>query len=148
MIDYMRSNSYPGRVLYLPANVHQQLLAHCLGGLPDEACGLLAGRPGTGVVERCYPTRNVAESARVYTVDPRQHLEADRDAEAHGWEIIGVFHSHTHTAPYPSATDVAQAPDPSWHYVIVSLASPDPTLRSYLISDGEITEEPVAVCSG
>jgi proteasome lid subunit RPN8/RPN11 len=148
MIDYMRSNSNPGRVLYLPANVHQHLLASCIGGLPDEACGLLAGHPGTGVVERCYPTRNVAESARVYTVDPRQHLEADRDAEAHGWEMIGVFHSHTHTAPYPSATDVAQAPDPSWHYVIVSLASPDPTLRSYLISDGEITEEPVAVHSG
>ena len=32
-----------------------------------------------------------------------------------------MVHSHTHTEPYPSPTDVAQAPDPAWHYVIVSL---------------------------
>ena len=58
-----------------------------------------------------------------------------------------MFHSHTHTAPYPSATDVAQAPDPGWHYVIVSLANPDPALRSYLIVEGTVSEEPVTVWS-
>ena len=31
-----------------------------------------------------------------------------------------MVHSHTHSEPYPSPTDVAQAPDPAWHYVIVS----------------------------
>ncbi len=139
---------YPGLVLYLPADVHQEILAHCIAGLPDEACGLIAGHPGTGLVERCYTTRNIAASARVYTVDPREHLAADRDAEACGWEIIGVFHSHTHTAPYPSATDVSQAPDPSWHYLLISLANPDPALRSYSISGSEEVEEPVAVCRG
>ena len=70
---------------------------------------------------RFYPTANAAASSRVYTVDPRDHLRADRDAEDDGLEIIGVMHSHTHTEAYPSPTDVAQAPDPSWHYVIVSL---------------------------
>ena len=63
--------------------------------------------------------RNAAESARVYTVDPLDHLRAERAAEAAGWEIVGVVHSHTHTEPYPSPTDIAQAPDPGWHYVIV-----------------------------
>ena len=67
-----------------------------------------------------YPSPNVAASSRVYTIDPKTHLRADRDAEDRGLEIIGVMHSHTHTEPYPSPTDVAQAPDPSWHYVIVS----------------------------
>ena len=52
---------------------------------------------------------------------PPDHLRADRDAEGRGLEIIGVMHSHTHTEAYPSPTDVAQAPDPAWHYVIVSL---------------------------
>ena len=70
-----------------------------------------------------YPCRNAAESSRVYTVDPRDHLRADRDAEERGLEIIGVMHSHTHTEAYPSPTDVAQAPDPAWHYVIVSLSA-------------------------
>jgi [CysO sulfur-carrier protein]-S-L-cysteine hydrolase len=85
-------------------------------------------------------------SARVYTIEPRDHLRAERDAEAQGWDILGVVHSHTHTAAYPSPTDVAQAPDPGWHYAIVSLrddAAPD--LRSYRIVDGEIAEEPVTV---
>ena len=60
-------------------------------------------------------------------------------------DIVGVMHSHTHTNAYPSPTDVAQAVDPSWHYVIVSLEDEAPVLRSYRIVDGEIHEEPVAV---
>jgi proteasome lid subunit RPN8/RPN11 len=130
-------------MLRLPAEIHEQMLAHCLAGLPDEACGLLAGEAETGAVVRCYPTRNVAASAKLYTVDPKEHLQADRDAEAQGLEIIGVFHSHTHTDPYPSPTDVVQAPDPSWHYVVVSLRHPEPSLRSYRIVDGTVSEEPV-----
>ncbi len=56
-----------------------------------------------------------------------------------------MVHSHTHTEPYPSPTDVAQAPDPAWHYVIVSLRAEAPVLRSYRIVDGTIAEEPVSV---
>jgi proteasome lid subunit RPN8/RPN11 len=119
------------------------ILGHVLDGLPDEACGLLAGDPATGAVERFYPCRNAAESSRVYTVDPKDHLRADRDAEDHGLEIIGVVHSHTHTEAYPSPTDVQRAPDPTWHYVIVSLKRQEPVVRSYRIVDGTIAEEPV-----
>jgi proteasome lid subunit RPN8/RPN11 len=79
----------------------------------------------------------------LYEVEPLDHLKADRDAEGRGFEIVGVYHSHTHTDAYPSPTDVAQAPDPSWHYVLVSLKDPEPVVRSYRIVDGAITEEPV-----
>jgi proteasome lid subunit RPN8/RPN11 len=130
-------------MLALPKMVHDQMVAHCLTGLPDEACGLLGGNPDTGEAVTCYPTRNLAASAKLYTVDPKEHLRADRDAEGGGNSIIGVFHSHTHTEAYPSATDVAQAPDPSWHYVLVSLRDIQPVVRSYRIVDGVITEEPV-----
>jgi proteasome lid subunit RPN8/RPN11 len=132
-------------MLRLPAPVYTQIVGHCLSGLPDEACGLLGGDAGSERVARCYPTRNVAASAKLYEVDPKQHLQADRDAEAHGMEIMGVFHSHTHTDAYPSPTDVAQAPDPAWHYVLVSLRDTHPMLRSYRIVDGRIDEEPVVV---
>ena len=81
----------------------------------------------------------------MYTVDPLDHLRAERAAEAAGWEIIGVVHSHTHTEPYPSPTDVAQAPDPGWHYVIVGLKRESPEIRSYRIVDGLVTEEPLVV---
>jgi [CysO sulfur-carrier protein]-S-L-cysteine hydrolase len=130
-------------MLLLPKLVHDQMVAHCLTGLPDEACGLLGGDPETGEAVTCYPTRNLAASAKLYTVDPKDHLRADRDAEAAGYSIIGVFHSHTHTEAYPSPTDVAQAPDPTWHYVLVSLRDVQPVVRSYRIVEGAITEEPV-----
>jgi proteasome lid subunit RPN8/RPN11 len=112
---------------------------------PEEACGLLGGDPTTGEVRVFYPCRNAAASARIYEIDPRDHLRADRDAGDRGLEIIGVMHSHTHTDPYPSSTDVAQAPDPTWHFVIVSLKREAPELRSYLIVEAAIAEEPVEI---
>lgn len=139
-------------MLRIDATAYAQMVGHCYDGLPLEACGLLAGPPpagddadGDADVAAVYLTRNAAASSRVYTVDPRDHLRADRDAEDRGWQIVGVFHSHTHTDPYPSPTDVAQAPDPGWHYVLVSLRDEAPMTRSYRIVDGKITEEPVVV---
>lgn len=124
------------------------MVGQAYDGLPDEACGLLAGPPGRATCTAFYACRNAAASSRVYTVDPKDHLRADRDAEANGLEIIGVMHSHTHTEAYPSPTDVAQAPDPSWHYVIVSLRAEAPTLRSYRIVHDTIAEEVVSVIGG
>jgi proteasome lid subunit RPN8/RPN11 len=132
-------------MLRLTAPVYTQMVGHCLSGLPDEACGLLGGDLANGEATLCYPTRNLAASAKLYTVDPKQHLQADRDAESRGMAIIGVFHSHTHTDAYPSPTDVAQAPDPDWHYILVSLRDTQPMLRSYRIVGGGIEEEPVIV---
>ena len=132
-------------MLRLSPDVRHQMVEHCLAGLPEEACGLLGGTPDPAHATVCYPTRNLEKSARLYRVDPLQHLKADRDAEARGLEIIGVFHSHTHTEAYPSPTDVAQAPDPGWHYLLVSLKHADPVVRSFRIVDGAIEEEPVEV---
>jgi [CysO sulfur-carrier protein]-S-L-cysteine hydrolase len=137
-------------VLTLPRAVWLQIVGHAYDGLPDEACGLLAGPPPSspaedGLARVFYPCRNAAASSRVYTVDPHDHLRADRDAESRGFEIIGVMHSHTHTEAFPSPTDVDQAPDPGWHYVILSLKREAPVLRSYRIVDGEVTEEAVGL---
>jgi proteasome lid subunit RPN8/RPN11 len=132
-------------MLRLPRELHLQMVAHCISGLPDEACGLLAGDPSGGTVDRVYLTRNAAASARVYSVDSRDLLHADRDAERNGTQLIGVFHSHTHTDAYPSPTDVDQAPDPGWHYVVVSLRDTHPVVRSYRIVGRQIEEESVVV---
>ena len=110
---------------------------------PLEMCGLLAGEPGGDHGARFYPCRNVAASAKVYEIDPRDIMRIEIDADDRSWEISGVVHSHTHSEPYPSPTDVAQAPDPSWHYVIVGLKRDEPEVRSYRIVDGEVREEPV-----
>ena len=99
-------------MLSVPRAVVDELAAMAYDAYPYEGCGLLAGPLGGDEVTAFTACRNAAESARVYTVDPLDHLRAERAAEASGWEIVGVVHSHTHTEPYPSPTDVAQAPDP------------------------------------
>jgi [CysO sulfur-carrier protein]-S-L-cysteine hydrolase len=128
---------------------YDTVLAHCFDGFPEEACGLLAGPfeagAPTGEVGEVYPCRNADASARTYTVDSKDLLAAMRDADDRGFDIIGVWHSHTHTDAYPSATDVRQAVDPSWCYVIVSLKSGEPVLRGYFIRDGAIHECAVSV---
>ena len=125
-------------VLSVGAAAWEAMVAHTVACYPEEMCGLIAGPARTA--ERFYPCRNDAASARVYTINPHDHLRAELDAEARGWEISGVVHSHTHTEAYPSATDVAQAPDPGWYYVIVTMKRDTPEIRGYRIVGGVITE--------
>jgi proteasome lid subunit RPN8/RPN11 len=141
-----------GPPLRIARDHYDVIVGHCFDGFPDEACGLLSGPIDgdgpTGEVRAVHPCRNADASARTYTVDSRDYLRAMRAAEADGDEIVGVWHSHTHTDAYPSATDVRQAVDPTWSYVIVSLKFGEPVTRAYLIRDGTITEVPVEVDVG
>ena len=128
----------------------QKIIDHALeeAEKPAEACGLLAGQPGDIDVRAVYPCGNAAPPERqnvIYELDSRDYLNADRDARENGWDIIGVYHSHTHTEALPSPTDVAQAPDPGWHYILVSLRLPTPVVRSFTIVDGEVAEEPLVL---
>jgi proteasome lid subunit RPN8/RPN11 len=115
---------------------------------PAEACGLLAGELGDLDVKAVYPCGNAAPVEKqdlIYELDSGDYLRADRDARANGWDIIGVYHSHTHTEALPSPTDIAQAPDPDWHYILVSLRLPTPVVRSFTIVDGKVAEEPLVL---
>ena len=120
------------------------MFATCIRALPDEGCGLLVGT-ADGVVTEVVPSPNVAASAKVYEIDPKVLLRTYRRAGDEGLEVIGVFHSHTHSAAYPSPTDIRQAPDPAWHYVLISLADVETVVASYRIVDGVVTPEEVIV---
>jgi len=120
------------------------MVATCIRALPNEGCGLLLGT-SEGVVVDVVPSPNVADSAKVYEIDPKVLLRTYRRADDEGLEVIGVFHSHTHSAAYPSPTDIRQAPDPAWHYVLISLAELDTVVASYRIVDGTVSAEEVIV---
>lgn len=126
-------------MLELAATACDELVEHCLGAYPHEGCGLLVG--SNDQVVSVIPTANAARSALRYEIDPADVLRADRDASAKGLDLLGAFHSHTHTDAYPSPTDVAQAVDPNWHWVVVSLRDVAPVVRSFSIRDGVIAEE-------
>ena len=129
--------------IVIPSSLIRQIAELAMTETPLECCGCLVGEFGSDIAQEFHPCRNTAESKIIYTVDPKDHLRIERDAEERGLAIIGVLHSHTHTEPYPSPTDVAQAPDPAWHYVIIGLKRAEPETRSYRIIDGEISESQI-----
>jgi proteasome lid subunit RPN8/RPN11 len=122
--------------LLLPSDLGKRLCAWSLASLPEEACGLLLGRPAAAsparladaveVVEvvEVVQTRNLAAERRadLYEVHPEDFLAADRRAAALGLEIVGVWHSHPQSPGRPSATDLERA-WPGWSYVIVGRAT-------------------------
>ena len=86
--------------------------------------------------------RNADQSRTTYRLDPRDQFLVFSEIEDKGWELAGIFHSHTHTEAYPSETDRQQAFYPDAHYVLVSLADrSNPSLRAYAIVEGLVEEQ-------
>jgi [CysO sulfur-carrier protein]-S-L-cysteine hydrolase len=117
-----------------------EMVAHAREDLPNECCGMIGGRDGeaTGVVR----VVNSAASPLRYEMDPQEQYNALKSIEDGGGELLGIYHSHTKSAAYPSQTDVNQAVAwPEQIYVIVSLADEDaPAVRAYLLKDLRIAD--------
>jgi proteasome lid subunit RPN8/RPN11 len=121
------------------------MFAHVRDEAPREACGLLAGnKGGVSRVIRCanvHPTPTTR-----YVIDPREQLKAFRSIDAAGEELVGIYHSHPVSQPYPSPTDRAEAHYPGAIYVVVSLRTGEPEMRAFLIGADEFVREiPVSV---
>jgi proteasome lid subunit RPN8/RPN11 len=133
--------------------IEQQIVAHARACKPQEMCGLLVGAASgdattNAVADRVlefHPCRNVAASAIVYTLDPKDYMRVEQSADDRGLAVLGVVHSHTQTEAYPSPTDVAQALDPQWNYAILSLKHNPPRLRNFRIVAGEISETAIDI---
>ena len=134
-------------MLSMTSTMRDAMIATCIRALPDEGCGLMLGHVegSTATVTEVVASPNVAASARVYEIDSRVLLRTFRRANDEGSDVLGVFHSHTHSEPYPSPTDVRQAPDPDWHYVLVSLRDVPAVVRSYRIVDDTVTTEDIYI---
>ena len=128
-------------VVHLPDDLRQQLIKHCLSQLPNEGCGLLA-MDGEAII-RVYPTGNDLSSPTGYTIPPQEHLNALVDAEAYGWRLGGVFHSHPDGSPEMSMTDVRAALDSDWVYLVVGLGDA-PEVRGWSVRGGTAEEVSLA----
>jgi proteasome lid subunit RPN8/RPN11 len=135
-------------VLRLNSSAYARMIGHAYDGLPEEACGLLGGAMARGRVDRFAPCANADASTKTYAIGSDDWFRAEREFDEAALEVVGVMHSHTHTDPYPSPTDIAKADNPlllGWHYIIVSLRDDAPMLRSWLIDGGNIEEEVVVL---
>jgi proteasome lid subunit RPN8/RPN11 len=129
---------------------YDTLVAHARAEYPNEACALLAGPPADGGrVEKTFTLPNAEASPTFYVVEPKAQLEAMNEMDDRGWDLVGIFHSHTFTEAYPSRTDVELAAYPDATYLILSLADQDaPELRAFHIRDRQVREVTVRVSGG
>ena len=76
-----------------------------------------------------------------YDADPKELKKVYDDLYDLDWEVVCVYHSHTHTPAFPSPTDVERALHPDAVYALVSLKDrQNPMLRAFRIIEGTITE--------
>ena len=79
---------------------------------PRECCGILVG-VGDDILEAVAAANVAADPLRRYEVSPADHFAQIKRCRAtigpHALRIIGVYHSHPHSAPVPSPTDLDQA---------------------------------------
>jgi proteasome lid subunit RPN8/RPN11 len=127
----------------IPAAVRDEMVAHARAGLPNEACGILAGLDGR--VERFFPAEPDEPSPYYYRIESRDQIRIMNEIDAAGLDLLGIYHSHTSSPAYPSRTDAEQAFWPDAVYVIVSLAGADPDVRGYKMHDMTVTEEALRI---
>ena len=128
----------------LEKGLAQEMIDHARREAPDECCGILAGKDDK--VLRVYPARNALKSPVRYTLDPKELYQLLQEIEKQGWELLGIYHSHTHTPAYPSATDIELAFWPDALYLIISLQDrQDPQMRAFFIREGRVTEEELTI---
>ena len=130
-------------MIHLKKEDYFRILHHACSCLPEEACGLLAGRSreDEAWVEKVYLLENADHSSSHFTIAPEEQLKAILDIRDHQLELLGNWHSHPETPSRPSPEDIRLALDPTASYLILSLAEDKPVLRSFRILAGLASQE-------
>jgi len=118
---------------------YESLRRHGEETYPFECCGALLGRitdHGREVeaVVRCSNTRVDRPQDR-YSIDPKELLRLQRQADEQGLEIVGFYHSHPDHPARWSQTDLAEAHWLGCSYVITSVEAGQATqTRSFVLA--------------
>lgn len=133
--------------LRLPVVLRRQLAQFVESAYPYEACGLLLGRAGDNRMDaiRITSARNLNRTRPKdrYLLDPRDFLAADRTANAHGLEIVGIWHSHPNNPARPSRTDLEGAWEGYSYLIISTTAESAQAFRSWRLVGDRFLEEAV-----
>lgn len=136
-------------MLYLRRKDYDIILNYAVKGLPNEACGLIAGKVSgeDKHIEKVYLLTNADESNEHFSMDPKEQLAAVKDIRENGLSLLGNFHSHPESPARPSEEDKRLAFDTKAEYLILSLLNrEEPILKAFLINaEKEVTEEPIGI---
>ena len=127
---------------FLPLDCHELILKHVSSRLPEEACGLLAGK--NRQVELVIPVENKAHSAVMFKMDEKAQISAFEFIDKNEMEMIGIFHSHPTGPPYPSGKDINEHAYPESLCLICSHEIEGSwTVRAYKITGGTAVEQEI-----
>jgi len=77
-----------------------------------------------------------------YYMDPRDQLRVYNRLDELELDVVGYYHSHTHTEARPSPTDIRLASDLAPLYVLVSLEDKHhPAVRAWRIRKADPADE-------
>jgi len=124
--------------LVLSAVLHRQLIAEARAALPRECCGLIEGMRDGDTIEvlALHPTRNLAETADAFEIDPAEHIRLLRELRRTGHEIVGCYHSHPNGSAVPSPRDRRGAAEAGFVWVICAEAD----LRAFVWDAADFVE--------
>ncbi|HEV7586298.1 MAG TPA: M67 family metallopeptidase [Solirubrobacteraceae bacterium] len=136
--------------MVIPAALLEDVVAHAREEYDAECCGMIAydssPEDGSPFAVRVHRAENVYASRKRFEIDGKELLHTLDEFEDEGWELGAIYHSHTHTEPYPSQTDINFAANwPGLEWVIVGLSGAEPEVRCYLIEDGQVRQVPLEV---
>jgi len=128
----------------IPQRLVDEIVAHAREDFPNECCGMVGGLDGEA--RTVYRAANAEASPLRYSIDASEQFRLMKTIEEAGEDLVGIYHSHTKSAAYPSQTDVNLAGWPDAVYLIASLADAEaPEIMGFWIRDGEISDAELVV---
>lgn len=126
------------RRINIPKVIYREMVEHVQLNLPEEACGILAGRDA--LVEKILLVTNQAHSPVRFYMEPLALFRALEWIDSAEMDIIAIFHSHPQGPQEPSETDIKEFLYEGSATIILSPGQEGWNVRGFDIRDGRYEE--------
>lgn len=130
-------------MIKIPKSIYHAIVEHARKEAPFECCGILSGKEG--MVQKAFELRNEEQSPVRYSMSPLEQLKVFEEMDRELLDMVAIYHSHTHTLPFPSETDVRLAFYPEIASVIISLKEEPPVVKAFRIREEAVSPEEIEV---
>jgi proteasome lid subunit RPN8/RPN11 len=135
--------------MFIDPDALRAIIARARRDRPRETCGLLVGK-GDHILEAVEAANAADDPTRHYEIRPEDYFAQIRrcravsEREGEQYAVLGAYHSHPHSAPDPSPTDLAQAFE-DFIYVIAGPAAGGSGMevRAYRLVSGNFQAVPL-----
>ena len=131
-------------MIQIPRLIYEGMIDHAKKESPVECCGILGGKGK--IVKKAFELKNAEGSSTQYSISPQEQIRVFEEMGKESMEMIAIYHSHPHTIPFPSETDVKMAFYPEVSSIIISLKEEDnPVVKAFSITEEAIYIEEIEV---